>query len=75
MNSKVRSGDLKFVEYHTSGNYKGFQLKGSERHFKLSGCTHLTFTNGKKEIFASGIFCEEAYLNMFNLIDKYHERN
>lgn len=72
MGSNIKKLDDKLVQYYVSGNYKGFQLKGKERHYKLSGITHLTFTNGEKELFASGIFSEEAYVKMFELIDRYH---
>jgi len=35
------------------------------------GMTHITFTNGQKELFVSGIFREQAYVEMFNLVDRY----
>jgi len=63
--------DKRLQKYYETGNYKGFFLKGSDRHYKFFGMTHITFTNGEKEFFASGIFREEAYVKMFDLIDEY----
>lgn len=71
MKSKIKDVNTKIRKYQKTGTYKGFHLKGEERHYKLSGITHLTFTNGEKELFASGIFSEEAYQKMFDIIDRY----
>lgn len=58
-----------FREYYSTGKYRGF-YKLREQQYKLSGKTHITFTNGKKEIFAVGIFKEEALKNIFKQIDE-----
>jgi DNA-binding ferritin-like protein (Dps family) len=55
--------------YYKTGNYKGFyQIR--ERVYKLSAKTHLTFSNGEKELFASGQFKEEALNKIFAQIDE-----
>lgn len=64
---KIRS---KWDEYYITGKYKGFR-KSKEYNYKLMGKTHLTFTNGDKEIFAAGDFKEEALANIFSRIDKH----
>ncbi|MEL7834624.1 hypothetical protein [Fodinibius sp. Rm-B-1B1-1] len=55
-------------EYYITGKYKGY-YKLRERHYKLSGKVHMTFSNGKKELFAIGKFKEEALNNIFAQID------
>jgi len=57
-------------EYYKIGNYRGF-YKIREHTYKLSAKTHLTFSNGEKELFASGQFKEEALQKMFVKIDNY----
>ncbi|MDZ7660255.1 hypothetical protein [Fodinibius sp.] len=56
-------------QYYKTGNYKGF-YKIRERVYKLSAKTHLTFSNGEKELFASGQFIEEALIKIFAQIDE-----
>lgn len=63
--------DKRLLEYYTTGKYKGY-IKDNEKQHKLAGKTHLTFSNGKKEIFATGQFREEALAKAFDRIDKYH---
>jgi hypothetical protein len=58
-----------FTEYYETGNYKGF-YKVRERVFKLSAKTNVTFSNGEKELFASGQFKEEALAKIFAQIDE-----
>lgn len=60
----------KWQEFYLTGQYKGFR-KRREREYKLMGTTHLIFTNGDKEIFASGQFKEEALEKIFTRIDKH----
>ncbi len=60
----------KLQKFYATGEYKGFR-KLSETNFKLLGKTHLTFTNGKKEFFASGLFKEQALAKIINRIDKH----
>jgi len=60
----------KWEEYYLSGTYKGFR-KSKEYKYRLMGRTHLTFTNGDKDFFASGSFQEEALRKIFARIDKY----
>lgn len=59
-------------EYYVTGKYKGY-YKLRERHYKLSGKVHMTFSNGKKELFAIGKFKEEALNNIFTQIDLFEE--
>lgn len=56
-------------QYYKTGNYKGF-YKIREHVYKLSAKTHLTFSNGEKELFASGQFKEEALSKIFAQIDE-----
>lgn len=63
--------DKRLREYYISNKYKGF-YKLKEQTYKLSFSTHLTFSNGEKEIFASGYFKEEALKRIFDKIDKFH---
>jgi hypothetical protein len=64
--------DQRFQEYYNTGKYRGFQ-KLRDRNFKLFfSSTHLTFSNGQREIFARGHFKEEALKNVFDKIDDFH---
>lgn len=63
----------KFRDYYKTDRYKGF-YKVKKRTRAFSRTTILTFTNGKKTIYASGIFAEEAMAKAFKAIDNYHER-
>ncbi len=63
--------DKRLLEFYTTGKYKGYTKDYEKRH-KLAGKTHLTFSNGKKEIFASGQFREEALAKIFDRIDEHH---
>ena len=60
----------RWKEFYVTGQYKGFR-KRREREYKLMGTTHLIFTNGDKEFFASGHFKEEALEKIFARIDKH----
>lgn len=64
--------NTKWQEFYITGEYKGFR-KCREHNFKLSGQTHLTFTNGEKEVFATGIFKEEALEKIFDQIDRHSQ--
>lgn len=66
--------DTKWREFYVKGEYKGFR-KSREHKYKLLGKTHLTFTNGEKKFFASGLFKEEALAKIFSRIDKYYSNN
>jgi len=66
-----RNNDSRWTEYYITGRYRGFHKK-TERTYKLSHITQLTFTNGVKEIYASGGFKEEALQKIFNRIDKLY---
>ncbi len=66
----MEKSDSKWREYYQTGKYKGFR-KSREYNYKLMGKTHLTFSNGEKEIFAAGKFKEEALFNIFSRIDKH----
>lgn len=61
-------------QYYRTGNYKGF-YKIREHVYKLSAQTHLTFSNGEKELFASGQFKEEALSKIFAQIDEIVTEN
>jgi len=75
MSQKRTYPDRRLQKYYEEGNYRGFHIKGEEKVYKLMGVTHLIFTNGDKELFSSGIFSDEAYLKMFDQIDKYYRKN
>lgn len=70
----MKEVDQRFQEYYVTNKYKGF-CKLREKEYKLSCHTQMTFTNGKKEVFASGIFKEAALEKIFNKIDKYYSKN
>jgi len=61
----------KWQKFYRTGEYRGFR-KTREQIFKLAGTTRVTFTNGKKEIYAAGTFKEEALEKIFSQIDKHH---
>ena len=61
--------DQRFREYYITDTYKGFQKIRDNNYKLLFTSTHLTFSNGQKEIFASGHYKEEALINIFNKID------
>lgn len=63
-----------FKQYYKTGKYKGF-YKIREQVYKLSGQTHVTFSNGEKEIFATGIFKEAAIKKIFDQIDELTKEN
>ncbi|WP_445664332.1 hypothetical protein [Fodinibius sp. AD559] len=63
--------DQRFRKYYQTGQYKGFYM--IHEHFCAFSCTtFVTFSNGKKNIYTSGIFSEEATVNAFKAIDQYH---
>lgn len=70
----MKEVDKRFQEYYISNNYRGF-CKLKEREYKLAGKTQMTFTNGEKQILASGIFKEAALEKIFNKIDKFYSKN
>jgi hypothetical protein len=63
--------DQRFTKYYQTGQYKGF-YKVQEHFWPFSRTTFVTFSNGKKNIYASGIFSEEATVKAFKAIDQYH---
>ena len=67
----MKKADPRFIEYYKTGKYRGYyQVRGVE--YKLHSQTHLTFSNGEREFFATGIFKEAALANIFDQIDQYH---
>lgn len=60
-----------FRKFYQTDRYKGF-YKVKERFGKFSRTTFVIFTNGKKNIYASGIFAEEAMFKAFKAIDQYY---
>lgn len=60
-------------KYYQTDRYKGF-YKVKKRFGQFSRTIFLTFSNGKKNIYASGIYTEEAMFKVFKAIDRYHER-
>ncbi|NIV14270.1 MAG: hypothetical protein GWN62_24255, partial [Aliifodinibius sp.] len=60
-------------KYYQTDRYKGF-YKVKERFGQFSRTTFLIFSNGKKNIYASGIYTEEAMVKIFKAIDNYHEK-
>lgn len=75
MSQRRKCSDHRLQEYKETGNYRGFYIKGEEKVYKWMGVTQLVFTNGNRELFSSGIFDEEAYIKMFDQIDKYYKKN
>jgi hypothetical protein len=63
-----------FRKYYQTDRYKGF-YKVKERFGQFSRTTFLIFSNGKKNIYASGIYTEEAMVKVFKAIDQYHAKN
>lgn len=66
--------DQRFKKYYQTDRYKGF-YKVKERFREFSRTTLVIFSNGKKNIYASGIFTEEAMFKAFRAIDQYHAQN
>lgn len=64
--------DYRLKEYYVNGNYKGF-YKINELKMSSAGNprTHLTFSNGHKEILSSGLFTEDALEKVFDKIDNH----
>lgn len=63
--------DPRIMEYEKHSKYRNFKkIKGYTD--KLSHSTHFVFSNGKRKIFASGGFEEEALIKIFDQIDKYY---
>lgn len=65
----MKNPDPRLKEYYLTNQYKGF-YKIREQEYKLAFKTHLTFSNGKKEIFATGMFKEAVLKKIFDKIDK-----
>lgn len=63
--------DRSFRKYYQTDRYKGF-YKVKERFGQFSRTTFLVFSNGKKNIYTSGIYTEEAMFKAFKAIDQYH---
>lgn len=66
--------DQKFRKYYQTDCYRGFR-KVNKRFDQFSRTTFVTFSNGKKNIYASGIYTEEALVKAFKTIDLYHAKN
>lgn len=66
--------DQRYREYYMTNEYRGFR-KVREQNYKFSFSTHLTFSDGNREVFASGSFKEEALKKIFNRIDSLHASN
>jgi hypothetical protein len=63
----------KFRSFYQTDRYKGFyQINKST--YPLSRMTLLAFSNGKKNIYAKGVYAEEAMAKMFAAIDQYHQK-
>jgi hypothetical protein len=61
----------RFQKYYQTDRYKGF-YKIDERFNGLLKMTFLAFSNGKKKIYAFGMFTEDAMFKAFNAIDQFH---
>lgn len=72
----MKATENRLKTYYITGNYKGF-YKIKENKMRLSGSprTQLTFSNGSKEILASGQFNEDALEKVFDKIDHYCDSN
>jgi len=60
--------DNRFRKYYETEKYKGF-YKLRENKYKLSGQVSMVFTNGHKQIMATGLFQEAALAKIFDRID------
>ncbi|MDZ7691909.1 MAG: hypothetical protein U5K69_12410 [Balneolaceae bacterium] len=63
--------DKNFRKYYQTDRYRGFH-KVNERFDNTSRTTLLVFSNGKKQIYTSGIYTEGAMFKAFNAIDQYY---
>jgi len=63
--------DLRFREYYNKGSYRKFKKVRGHKN-KISQTTHYVFSNGSRNIFASGLFEEEALIKIFDKIDQYY---
>ena len=62
-----------FKSYYHTDRYKGFyQINKSTN--PLARMTLLAFSNGKKNIYAKGVYTEEAMAKIFAAIDQYHRK-
>ncbi|WP_440998524.1 hypothetical protein [Fodinibius sp. SL11] len=63
--------DKKFRSFYQTDRYKGFyQIKKNT--YPLSRMTLLAFSNGKRTIYATGVYAEEAMAKIFATIDQYY---
>lgn len=63
----------KFRNFYQTDRYKGFyQINNSTN--PHSRMTLLTFSNGKENIYATGVYVEEAMAKIFAAIDQYHQK-
>jgi hypothetical protein len=61
----------KLRSFYQTDRYKGFyQVKKTT--YPLSRMTLLAFSNGKKNIYAKGVYTEEAMAKIFASIDQYY---
>jgi len=65
--------DNRFRKYYETEMYKGF-YKLKEDKYKLSGQVSIVFTNGEKQIFATGPFQEAALAKIFDRIDSHYNK-
>lgn len=69
--------DIQVIEdrlrkYYKTRRYKGFRVI-RETEYKLGGCHHVTFSDQEKQVFAMGLFIEQALSNAFDRIDEILE--
>lgn len=63
----------KFRSFYQTDRYKGFYLIKKST-YPLSRMTLLAFSNGKKNIYATGVYAEEAMAKVFAAIDHYYRK-
>lgn len=67
----MNNTDPRFIEYYSKGNYRNFRkIRGYKN--KLALTTHLIFSNGVKQVYASGLFEEEALAKIFDKVDRFY---
>lgn len=68
--------DLRWIDYDAepnAGRYKGYWMKDTLTMRSDTGTWHLTFTNGEEEITATGVSENDAFMKIFDQIDRRRE--
>ena len=62
--------DCRWQEYYITGKYNGYYPVDNTSDAQLPGQQNITFSNGEIEVFATGLYKEDAIAKIFDQIDK-----